>query len=173
SHPDTYRLTRNAFLISGGAGPIVFATFPVAPPRLTEMDVIDTVTRHSNAYRFLQPPAFTNQYAALPSLHFGWNLLIGIAIFRVVNARWLKAIAVLIPVAMALAVVLTANHYIVDPIAGAAFALGGLGLATFLRNRGLRRRGESAAKQAVSLGALVSPAAPEEDLPRERVTSDV
>ena len=134
-HPEMYRVTRNAFLISGGLGLIVFATFPVAPPRLTDLDVVDTVTQHSNAYRFLQPPAFTNQYAAMPSLHFGWNLLIGIAIFRVVDRRWIKAIAVVIPVAMAIAVVFTANHYILDAVAGAAFALVGLWAAILLSRR--------------------------------------
>lgn len=134
-HPDQYRLTRNAFLISGGLGLIVFATFPVAPPRLTDLDVVDTVTENSRAYRFLQPPAFTNQYAALPSLHFGWNLLIGIAIYRVAGNAWLRTFAVLIPVAMGIAVVLTANHYILDAVAGGLFAMAGLLLAHWLRWR--------------------------------------
>lgn len=134
-HPDQYRLTRNAFLISGGLGLIVFATFPVAPPRLTDLDVIDTVTENSRAYRILQPPAFTNQYAAMPSLHFGWNLLIGIAIYRVAGNVWLKAFAILIPVAMGIAVVLTANHYILDAVAGGLFAMTGLFLASWLRRR--------------------------------------
>lgn len=139
-HPDQYRLTRNAFLISGGMGLVIFATFPVAPPRLTDLDVVDTVTENSRAYRILQPPALTNQYAAMPSLHFGWNLLIGIAIFRVAGRPWMKVVGVVIPVAMAIAVVLTANHYILDAIAGALFALAGLWLATWLRNRSVLRQ---------------------------------
>jgi len=147
-HPEMYRLTRNAFLLSGGLGLIVFATFPVAPPRLTDLDVVDTVTQHSNAYRYLQPPSFTNQYAAMPSLHFGWNLLIGIAVFRVVDRRWLKALALLVPAAMALAVVFTANHYILDAVAGAAFALFGLWLAVVLRRW---RQGRIGAEDAAAL----------------------
>jgi membrane-associated phospholipid phosphatase len=133
--PQQYYLTRNAFLISGGLGIIVFATFPVAPPRLAGLDVIDTVTQNSNAYRFLQPPAFTNQYAALPSLHFGWNLLIGIAIYRVASNWFWRGFGVLLPVAMGAAVVLTGNHYILDVVAGGAFALTGLWIATYLRRR--------------------------------------
>lgn len=139
-HPEQYRLTRNAFLISGGLGLIVFATFPVAPPRLTELDVVDTVTENSRAYRILQPPALTNQYAAMPSLHFGWNLLIGIAIYRVSTPAWARALGVLIPIAMAAAVVLTANHYILDAVAGGLFALAGLGPAQWLRHRAVVRR---------------------------------
>jgi membrane-associated phospholipid phosphatase len=171
SHPETYHLTRNAFLISGGAGLIVFAAFPVAPPRLTDMDVLDTVTQHSNAYRFLQPPAFTNQYAALPSLHFGWNLIIGIAIYSVATTRWLKAFAVVIPIAMALAVVLTANHYIVDAVAGAVFALAGLWVALKLRAR--RAAGEPEEREPVAPAAAEPGERTADDEAHERVTADV
>ncbi|WP_406047157.1 phosphatase PAP2 family protein [Kribbella sp. NBC_00889] len=47
---------------------------------LTAYGLVDTVTEQTSAYRVLQPPAFVNQYAVAPSLHFGWNLLMGIAI---------------------------------------------------------------------------------------------
>ncbi|TCC30734.1 phosphatase PAP2 family protein [Kribbella speibonae] len=79
-HREAYRRFRNAMLLSGGAGLVIFALFPVAPPRfLTAYGFVDTVTERTSAYRVLQPPAFVNQYAAVPSLHFGWNLLMGIA----------------------------------------------------------------------------------------------
>jgi hypothetical protein len=127
--PEQYRLIRNAFLISGGIGLIIFATFPVAPPRLATGDVVDTVTRYSDAYRVLQPPAFVNQYAAVPSLHFGWNLLIGIMLVQVARRRAVQAFGVVMPLAMGSAVVLTANHYVFDMLAGAAVALLGLLIA--------------------------------------------
>jgi len=130
TRPDTYRLYRNAFIFSGAIGIVIFAMFPVAPPRLVEnFDIVDTVTLHSHSYRVLQPPALVNQYAAVPSLHFGWNLLIGIAIVQ--NARWwwVKALGALIPPVMFLSIVLTANHYIVDGVAGAIVAGVGLWLA--------------------------------------------
>jgi membrane-associated phospholipid phosphatase len=128
-HEPQFRLYRNAFLISGGIGLLIFATFPVAPPRLIDLDLVDTVTRHSESYRVLQPPALVNQYAAVPSLHFGWNLLIGIALWR--NSRlWpTRVFAVTLPILMVFAIVLTGNHYIVDAIAGAAVALLGLLIA--------------------------------------------
>ena len=81
AHPAGYRRTRNAMLISGGIGLMIFASFPVAPPRLAGLGLIDTVTEHSSAYRVLQPPAFVNQYAAMPSLHVGWDLLMGLAVY--------------------------------------------------------------------------------------------
>jgi len=128
-HESQFMLYRNAFLVSGAIGLVIFATFPVAPPRLIELDLVDTVTKHSHSYRVLQPPGLVNQYAAVPSLHFGWNVLIGIALFR--NTRLLPArvFAVVLPVLMAFAIVLTANHFIIDAVAGAAVALVGLLIA--------------------------------------------
>ena len=68
----------------------------------------------------------------MPSLHFGWNLLVGIMVWRVSRAPAIRALAVLMVVAMGLAVVATANHYVIDVAAGAAVALTGLAAATLL-----------------------------------------
>jgi hypothetical protein len=80
----------------------------------------------------LQPPSLTNQYAAMPSLHVGWNLLVGIAVVR--HASWWagKGFGMLMPAAMVAAVVLTANHYLLDAVAGGALALIGLAIARTL-----------------------------------------
>jgi hypothetical protein len=135
SRSERYRLVRNALLISGAIGLVIFAAFPVAPPRLADIGVVDTVAEHSNFYRVLQPPPLTNQYAALPSLHFGWNLLIGIALMRESTHRAGRLVGAALPLAMLAAVVLTANHYLVDTLAGGAIALIGLRLALIIQNR--------------------------------------
>jgi hypothetical protein len=127
--PEVYRRYRNAFLLSGGIGLLIFATYPVAPPRFLDLGLIDTVSEHSASYRVLQPATLTNQYAAVPSLHFGWNLLIGILWFREMPWRVGRALGVVLPAMMCLAIVVTANHYIVDAAAGAAVALVGLALS--------------------------------------------
>lgn len=131
-HRPTYMLARNALLVSGAIGLVIFATFPVAPPRLTDLEVRDTVTVYSRSYRVLQPPQFVNQYAALPSLHFGWDLLIGMVALRAIRWRPVKLLCWLMPLAMLLAIILTANHYILDAVAGAVVALTGLWLAQHL-----------------------------------------
>ncbi len=131
--PQMFFMVRNAFLISGAFGILVFATFPVAPPRLLDSEFVDTVTIHSKSYRVLQPPAFVNQYAAMPSLHFGWNLLIGWALIRESRYWPLKLFGWVLPVLMALAIVLTANHFVIDGFAGAAVAFAGLWIAMLLR----------------------------------------
>ncbi len=127
---DLFPVYRSALLISGALGLVVFVTFPMAPPRfLPDLGFVDTVTLHTNAYRVLQPPSFTNQYAAMPSLHVGWNLLMGIAIFTGTRHRLWRAFALAMPLAMYLATILTANHYLLDGIAGSLVALAGLALA--------------------------------------------
>ena len=73
----------------------------------------------------LQPPLFTNQYAAMPSLHAGWDLLVGMAIVAAASSVWLRAIGFILPMLMALAVVFTANHYILDVVAGDLAGAGG------------------------------------------------
>jgi membrane-associated phospholipid phosphatase len=118
--------------VSGLIGFAFFALFPVAPPRMLDLGLVDTVTEQSNAYRALQPPGLTNQYAAFPSLHAGWNVLVGIVLV-LAFANWLvRAVAITLPCLMAVAVVVTANHFIVDVIGGIALILLGLGIAIFV-----------------------------------------
>lgn len=126
---------RNAMIASGLVGLLVFATYPVAPPRLVDLGLIDTVTQRSHAYRVLQPPAFVNQYAALPSLHVGWDLLVGLTVAAAAGGALLRWIGRLMPLLMAAAVVLTANHYLIDGVAGAALALVGLAVAVTWERR--------------------------------------
>jgi hypothetical protein len=129
-HSHHFPLYRSALLISGAIGLVWFVLFPMAPPRLVlELGFVDTVTQQSEAYRLLQPPAFTNQYAAMPSLHVGWNLLMGIAIVRHSRHVLARAFGVLMPMAMFLATITTANHFILDGIVGSLVALIGLTVA--------------------------------------------
>jgi hypothetical protein len=132
---ERYYLLRNAFFISGAIGFLFFALLPVAPPRLFDAGLVDTVTTQSHAYRALQPPGLTNQYAAFPSLHAGWNVLIGVVLFTTTTAILVRVFAVALPVAMTFAVVATANHYVVDVAAGIVVVLLGLIVALAWGNR--------------------------------------
>ena len=137
--PSYYRL-RNVCLITGLVGLVIFALFPVAPPRLTDLPVIDTVTRDSEGYRQILPPALVNQYAAMPSFHAGWNLLVGIVVFGATRHWLLRAFAVGMPVAMALAVVATANHFVIDVVVGTLIVLIGLAVERLMEVRRQLRR---------------------------------
>jgi membrane-associated phospholipid phosphatase len=83
----------------------------------------------------MQPQKLTNQYAAMPSLHVGWSLLVGATLARAIRRPAAFAIAVVVPTAMALSVVVTANHYVADVIVGAAVAGAALALAVRLPSR--------------------------------------
>jgi hypothetical protein len=124
-----YRVLRTTLVLSGLVGFALFAFFPVAPPRLSEPGLVDTISAYSSSYRTLQPPGLTNQYAAMPSLHFGWNLAVGIVMFTAFESRVVRAFAVALPALMALAVVVTANHFVLDVAAGGALVLGAYAIA--------------------------------------------
>ena len=140
-HRPQFLVLRDAMLVSGGLGMIVFVSYPVAPPRLMGPGYVDTVTESSTAYRYLQPPAFVDQYAAMPSLHVGWDLLAGMAIFSATTSLALRAVACLMPALMAWAVIATGNHYALDVVAGVTLVLIGHAVALLLERRRAQRTG--------------------------------
>ena len=136
-HRHRYPMFRNAFLISGGIGLLLFWLLPTAPPKyLQYWGFVDTAVE-SGSYYVFQSPAFVNQYAAMPSLHFGWSLLAAVAIFANLRAPY-RYVAFVMPVFSLAGIVLTANHFFLDIIAGAAVALLGLFIAFQLRLRAPR-----------------------------------
>lgn len=119
-HRPEFRLFRNALIVSGLLGLVVFALFPVMPPRLLDIGMVDTVAQWSSSYHILQPPSLVNQFAAVPSFHVGWNVLVTMAVFHAIPNRDIRYVAVLGNVAMVSSVVLTGNHYLLDAVAGIA-----------------------------------------------------
>jgi hypothetical protein len=70
--------------------------------------------------------AVSNQYAAMPSLHFGWSLWCVFMLWPAVGERrWAKALLVAYPAATLFAIVVTANHFWLDAVGGAAVLAGG------------------------------------------------
>ena len=69
------------------------------------------------------PPSLVNEYAAMPSFHAGWNLLLGVVVFGATQHWLLRALAVAGPAAMMVAVVATANHFVIDVVVGVAIAV--------------------------------------------------
>lgn len=135
---ERYRVYRNALLISAVTGLLVYAFFPVAPPRLLpEWGFVDTVALLNPENYNLQPGFLVNHYAAVPSLHVGWALLVGIALFDVDHRVPVRVFAVLLPVAMFFSVVLTANHFIFDIIVGAVIVLAAIAVAFVMENHRL------------------------------------
>jgi hypothetical protein len=134
--PTQYALYRNALLSSGAVSLVLFATFPLAPPRfLPQYGFVDTVEVHASWYRAFNGSAVVNEYAAMPSLHFGWVLLAAIAISTLNQRRTVRIAAIAAPVLMFAAIVVTANHYLIDGVVGAAVVSTALAGAHVLRRR--------------------------------------
>jgi membrane-associated phospholipid phosphatase len=123
-HRSVYRCLRNALITSGLIGFIVFATFPVAPPRLVPVGIVDTVQLSNSVLEEVaRPSSLTNENAAMPSLHFGWILLCGVCLWTALKWKTGKALALCLPALMGLTIVVTGNHYFIDAIAGGAVSL--------------------------------------------------
>lgn len=132
-HRPQYLLMRNAFLLSGAIALIFFVNFPTAPPRLLPHELgfgfVDTVVEQYQESRPLTPSWFVNEYAAFPSMHIGWNLLVGIALWLATKNPFVRVFAVVMPLAMFTDIILTGNHYIIDAFAGTLVMLLGMLIA--------------------------------------------
>jgi hypothetical protein len=134
-HRDAYPLYRDAFLISGAIALVCYALLPVAPPRFVEeLGFVDTVASQTQAYALPDAPLIVNQYAAMPSLHFGWVLLACIALIHRSNGIAPKLLGIYFPTAMFFSIIATGNHFILDAVAGAAVVLLGLALSYTLHS---------------------------------------
>lgn len=126
-----YTVARDAMLLSGAIALIIYATYPVMPPRLLPGgEFIGTIEKYSDlSYQAQSTRAFVNPYAAVPSLHFGWAMILGGAIFFTWRNPFIRAFALLLPWAQLASIVLTANHFILDAFTGLVVCLAGTILA--------------------------------------------
>jgi membrane-associated phospholipid phosphatase len=121
-HHPQYQIARNVFMVSAGIGLVCFALYPMAPPRmLSDLGFVDTLAQYEVVhYSASIPSVLVNQYAAMPSFHFGWTFLVGAGTFWIAKSFWLKLVGLLVPLLMFISIVATGNHFILDAVAGAA-----------------------------------------------------
>jgi PAP2 superfamily len=134
--PAVYRDLRTVLLLSIGLASIAFIVLPVAPPRLVpELGVADTIGLSAHHDQGSFAGIDFNPYAAMPSMHVGWSLLIGVFGFRAATSVLGRGFFALHPAVMTLAVTATGNHYFLDSVAGAVVALSAVALLAALRTR--------------------------------------
>lgn len=130
---DLYPKLRTTVLATWLLALPVYALFPTAPPRLADIGVVDTVSEQT---RFaLDSPfvtAFYNPIAAVPSLHAGFAIAVGVAVAASVRALWARLAALLWGPAVAVVVIATGNHFVLDVILGAVAVVVGYCVALLL-----------------------------------------
>ncbi len=153
SASDRYGIARTTFAGATGLALIGFATFPLMPPRLlnvggefggaafggSEFTFVDTVAVYGGLWSFDAGPVaeISNQYAAMPSLHFAWSLWCALAVVPVLSNRTAKLALSWYPALTVFAIVVTGNHYWIDAVGGLVVLMAGFGLAKVLTPIGL------------------------------------
>ncbi len=121
-YPGRYRLWRNTLALATGLALIGFSFFPVLPPRLLPAGYhfVDTLRVVGGLWSFSSGPVndVSNQYAAMPSLHTTWSAWCALAVLPLVRPLWGKILVILYPLATIFCIIVTANHYFADVIAG-------------------------------------------------------
>ncbi len=130
---DAYARLRNTLALASGLAIAGYALFPTAPPRLAGIGVRDTVSSttavdlHSTLVSSLYNP-----YAAVPSVHIVFSVIVGVAVARLARRPLWRAAGAVYPVFVLFVIVATGNHFFFDAAAGAAVAgisLGAIALA--------------------------------------------
>lgn len=146
--PGRYRFLRTLLAGTTVLALLGFATYTLMPPRLLDTDsqfgacrgegadchgygVVDTIERWGGIWKFGQGKmaVVTNQYAAMPSLHFGWSTWCAIALVVMIGrGRW-RWLAFAYPAATLFCIIVTGNHFWLDAAVSVAALAGGWGAA--------------------------------------------
>ncbi len=152
-----YRLWRNTLAVATALALVGFALFPLMPPRLlpSRYGFTDTLKVVGGLWNFDSGPMshLSDQYAAMPSLHFAWALWCGIVLFSISRRWWTKVVSLAYPAVTLLCVIVTANHYFTDTAAGAGIVVVGYAAA-----RGADRWWPRPRRASVPLEASTVPA---------------
>jgi membrane-associated phospholipid phosphatase len=121
----SYNFVRNMFIVSMGLALIGYTLYPTAPPRMfPELGFVDTINDFSNVnHDSTLAKVFINPYAAVPSMHCAFAMMIGGSGFMVCRRWWAKAWWVFWPLLVSWVTIVTANHYWVDAALGWMVAL--------------------------------------------------
>jgi hypothetical protein len=123
-HNDRFYFVRNMFLVAMGLALVGYVLMPTAPPRFfPELGFVDTIAYYVNVKHDSGLVAlFFNPYAAVPSMHVAFALMISVPALLVVRNRVAKVLWGLYPLLVTFVVIVTGNHWFMDAVAGAVVA---------------------------------------------------
>ena len=124
NHPDRFPLVRNVLVISTALSLVGYVLYPAAPPRLSGQGFVDTVSAHThvNLSSDLLGSLY-NPFAAVPSMHFGYALIVGFALAAYARRPVIRVIGALYPPFMLFDIVATGNHFLFDAAMGGLVVL--------------------------------------------------
>jgi hypothetical protein len=119
-----YYFIRNAVFVADAIALVGFTLFPTAPPRmLTDLGFTDTLDRYASVSNYSGPIAdLANPFAAVPSIHTCYALIIGLSCFFLVRRRPLRVTWLFYPCLIVFSIIATANHFWLDAILGGVLA---------------------------------------------------
>ncbi|MFF0271477.1 phosphatase PAP2 family protein [Kribbella sp. NPDC004536] len=120
--PAQYANARWAFASLTGLALIGHMFFPLAPPRMMPGWVDTGVLLGQSVYGPSAHSGIANQFAAMPSLHVGWALLVAVFMIRATRSRW-RWLWIAHPLLTFTVVVVTANHYWLDGLVAIVLAI--------------------------------------------------
>jgi hypothetical protein len=131
--PAVYPFVRTTLLLASGFALVGYLAFPTAPPRLSGLGIVDTVSGHLsvNLNKGLVGGLY-NPYAAVPSMHAGYALVVGAALLTQGKHVVTRVAGVAYPALVVLVIVATGNHFFLDAGAGALVDLVAVGLTLLL-----------------------------------------
>ncbi len=134
--PAVFARTRTTLLLASALALVGFVAFPTAPPRLAGLGIADTVSGGHVDLNKGVVSAFYNPYAAVPSMHIGYALIVAAALLRYGGTRTVRFAAAAYPLLVFLVIVATGNHFLFDAAAGALVALLAYPLAVAISKAG-------------------------------------
>ncbi len=118
-----FYFVRNMFKVAMGLALVGYVLYPTAPPRMMpELGFADSVADFTGVSSDASVNALFNPYAAVPSMHVGFALMLAVPMIRMGRRRWVKALWAAYPPVVSLVVVVTANHWVLDAVLGAVVA---------------------------------------------------
>ena len=119
----SYYYVRNMFMVAMGLALALYVLYPTAPPRfLPEWGFSDTVTDAVGQASANNANLLYNPYAAVPSMHVAFALMVAIPAYKIVRSPYLKAAWAIYPVLVTFVVLVTANHWWLDAAFGVLVA---------------------------------------------------
>lgn len=141
-HPSDYPSCRRILIVMTAIGLAIHAIYPLAPPRmLADMGFIDTGRLFGMSPYGDTSEGLANQFAAMPSLHFGWALLVAWGAAKFSRSPW-RRLLVLHPVLTLAAIIITANHYWLDAAVALCIFVAAIKIDGAVRWRLSRRAGK-------------------------------